>query len=188
MVGQLMSLLLILMVATWRALRSGNNIKGGGFLGCLIALKFIAWPVFIFLAIRRNWGAVIMAGVVTVSANLGAALLMGFDRILYYYLKVSAIVSPLYKAHEANFSMWTVGWRVFQGTGSPVLLGLEAPPLVASPVMAHFISWAIPLGLIGVGLTLALRARSFDTSFGIPVRVSILVNPVAWVMIFTVRG
>lgn len=179
-VGQLMSLMLVLLVATWQALRSGNNVKGGSFLGCLIALKFIAWPVVIYLAIRKNWIAVITAGVVTVSANLGAALLMGFDRILYYYLKVSTIISPLYQAHEANFSMWTVGWRVFQGTGSPVLLGLEAPPLVASPAMAHFVSWALPLGLLGIGLTLALRAKSFDTSFGILVCVSILVNPIAW--------
>jgi hypothetical protein len=179
-VGQLMTLLLVFLIGAWQALRSGKDIKGGVFLGCLISLKLIAWPVVIFLSIRRNWAAVIATGVTVVTANLGAGLMMGLDRVAYYYFKVSIIVSPLYHAYESNFSMWTIGWRMFEGTGSPVLLGLEAPPLVAAPAVAHLVSLAIPMVLLALSLTLALRAHSFDTSFGILVCVSILVNPVAW--------
>jgi len=46
--GQLMALLLILMISAWGALRSGKHIKGGFFLGCIIAIKLIAWPVVLF--------------------------------------------------------------------------------------------------------------------------------------------
>jgi hypothetical protein len=179
-IGQLMTLLFVLLIAAWLTLRSGDDIRGGILLGCLIALKLMAWPVAIFLAIRRKWRAVVAVGASAVAANLAAAVLMGFDRVVYYYVDVSAIVSPLYRAHEANFSMWTIGWRLFDGTGSPVLLGLEAPPLVIAPILARYVSLAVPLVLLGTGLWLATHARRFDTSFGILVCVSLLVNPVAW--------
>jgi hypothetical protein len=179
-IGQLMTLLFILLIAAWLALRAGNDAMGGFLLGCLIALKLMAWPVAVFLAIRRKWRALIAAGVTVVVANLAAAVLMGFDRVVYYYTEVSAIVSPLYRAHEANFSMWTIGWRLFDGTGSPVLLGLEAPPLVVAPALARYVSLGVPLALLAIGLWLALHARRFDTVFGILVCVSLLVNPVAW--------
>jgi hypothetical protein len=179
-IGQLMTLLLVLLIAAWQALRAGDAIKGGVFLGCMIALKLMAWPVVIFLALRRNWRAVGAAGITALAANLAAALLMGFDRVVYFYREVSTIVSPLYRAHEGNFSAWTVGWRLFDGTGSPVLHGVQAPPLVSAPALARYVSFAAPVVLLGAGLALALRARSFDASFGVLVCVSILVNPVAW--------
>jgi len=179
-IGQLMALLLVLLIGAWQALRSGKDIKGGVFLGCLISLKLMAWPIVIFLAIRKNWRAVVAAGTVSLAANLGAALVMGFERVIYFYLKVGTIVSSLYRSHEANFSMWTIGWRMFEGTGSPVLLGIEAPPLVSAPAIAPYFSFVILLALVCIGLKLALQADTFDISFGILVCVSILVNPVAW--------
>ena len=178
--GQLTALLLVLLVCAWLTLGSGKNITGGIFIGLLIAIKLMAWPFIIFFAARKNWSAVIAAGITIITSNVIAGLIMGFDKIVYYYFKVSAIVSPLYRAHESNFSMWTIGWRLFDGTGSSVLLGLEALPIVAAPSLALFLSFAMPVFLLAVGLKLALRARNFDTSFGILICVSTLVNPVAW--------
>jgi hypothetical protein len=178
--GQLMTLLLVLLILAWQALRSGQAITGGLFLGCVVALKLMAWPIVIFLAFRKNWRAIGAAGVTVAAANLAAALLMGFDRAVYFYWKVGAIVSKLYRAYENNFSAWSIGWRLFDGTGSPIVFGVEAPPLLAAPAVARYISFALPLVLLGGGLTLALRAHTFDAAFGILVCVSILVNPVAW--------
>jgi hypothetical protein len=178
--GQLMTLLLVLLISAWQALRSGQAIKGGLFLGAVVALKLMAWPIIIFLVIRKNWRAVGAAGVAVAAANLVAALLMGFDRAVYFYWKVGAIVSRLYRAYENNFSAWTIGWRLFDGTGSPIVFGVEAPPLLVAPAVARYISFALPLVLLGIGLTLSLRAHTFDAAFAILVCVSILVNPVAW--------
>jgi hypothetical protein len=179
-VGQLMTPLLVLLIGAWLALRSGKQTLGGILLGCLVALKLMAWPIVIFLALRKNWRAVIAAGVTGAIAHLGAALLMGIDRVVHFYIEVSRVVSPLYHGHEANFSLWTIGWRLFEGTGSPVLFGLKAPPLMDVPDVAKYVSLALPAALLGVGLLLALRARSFDAAFSILVCVSLLVNPVAW--------
>ena len=178
--GQLMTLLLLLLTGAWLALRAEHTIRGGMLLGLTIALKLIAWPIILFLVIRKSWRAVITAGVTTAAANVAAALLMGFDNMLYYYQEVGGTVASLYKAYEHNFSLWTVGWRVFEGTGSPVVLGFNAPPLVVAPALARLVSFAIPLVLLGVGLVLAVRVYSFDASFSILVCVSILVSPIAW--------
>jgi len=105
---------------------------------------------------------------------------MGFDKVIYFYTKVCNIIFELYKAYSGNFSIWTIGWRLFEGTGSPVLAGLEAPPLIAAPAMASYVSIALAITLLGGGLILAHRSKSFDNSFGILVCVSILVNPIAW--------
>jgi len=178
--GQLMILLLALLLGSWHAFRSGNAIRGGILLGCVVALKLVAWPIVIFLALRRDWRAVGAAIGTAIAANLAAVLLMGFDRVVYYYLHVGASISSLYRAYELNFSMWTIGWRVFEGTGAEVLYGVEAPPLVSAPALAGCVALVMPLILLSVGLLMAMRARSFDASFGILVCASILVNPITW--------
>jgi hypothetical protein len=178
--GQLMALLLFLLIGAWLALREGRSILGGILLGLTIAVKLIAWPIIIFLVLKKNWRAVVAAGVTAVIGNLAAAALMGFDTVLHYYGEVSSAVSPLYQAYEHNFSLWTIGWRVFDGTGSLVVMGFSSPPLVNAPILARLFSYAIPLALLIVGLVLAVRAYSFDTSYCILICVSILVSPVAW--------
>ena len=178
--GQLMTVLLVLTVGAWLALDAHRPIWGGVLLGCAVALKLIVWPLVILLALRRNWRATVAAVVTIIGANLAAALVMGFDRVSYYYLEVSRIVAPLYRAYEGNFSLWSVGWRLFDGTGSAILDGIKAPPLIAAPVLAPYVAVALPLALLIIGLVLAMRSRSFDTAFGIMICVSILVSPIAW--------
>jgi hypothetical protein len=178
--GQLMMALLLLLTGAWLALRDGDEILGGILLGLTIALKLIAWPIVILLVFERQWRAILVTVVVTAVANLAAGLLMGLDRVLYFYLEVGGPVSALYHAYEDNFSVWTVGWRVFEGTGSSVVEGINAPPLIQSLGLARIVSIGLPLAVLAIGVLLAIRARSYDTAFGILVCVSILVSPVAW--------
>ncbi len=187
-VGQLMVPLLVLLILSWRDLRSGRAIRGGVFLGCVVALKLLAWPVVLWLLLRRNWRAAGAALVTVLAANAAAALLMGPDRVAHYYTAAGPAVSALYRAYDANISAWTIGWRVFEGTGAAVVMGLAAPPLVAAPEMAGVVSLVIPLVLLGLGLALALRARTFDGAFSILICVSILVNPVAWAHYLTLAA
>jgi hypothetical protein len=179
-IGQLMTLLLLLLISAWQALRSERHIWGGIALGCVVALKLISWPIIIFAALRRKWRTTFTAGLVIVIANVAAGLLMGFSTVINYYLRVGASILPLYRAHIANFSLWSLGWRVFDGTGSSVLVGVEAPPLVAAPYMAKLASWGIPLMWLVITLILAVRAHHLDISFAMLTCTSILVTPITW--------
>jgi hypothetical protein len=176
------ALLLVLLVAAWQGLRSNKDIQGGIYLGLAVAIKLVAWPIVVFLMFRRNWRAYFAALATTVAANMTASLLMGFDRVANYYLKIGPSVSNLYHAHEWNFSLWSLGWRLFEGTGSPIIfgVGVTAPPLINAPSIAPYVSTSLVMALLIVSLLLTVRVRNFDTSFGILICLMILISPVAW--------
>jgi hypothetical protein len=182
--GQLNAFLLLLLVAAWQGLRSNKEIQGGIFLGLAVATKLVAWPIVVFLMIRRNWRAAFAALATTVVANVAASLVMGFNRVAYYYLKVGPSVSSLYHARSNNFSLWSLGWRLFEGTGSPILFGVIAPPLINAPSIAPYVSTSLVMALLMVSLLLTNRAKNFDTSFGILICLMILISPVAWSIYF----
>ena len=179
-VGQLMTLNLALLIGSWQMLRAGKEIRGGLLLGIAIAFKLIAWPMGIILVLHKKWRAIGAAGAVLVSTNGIIALLVGSQSVADYYLKVGPLVSALYHAHIGNFSLCSIGWRVFAGTGSPVLTGVNAPPLVDAPNLACYIALILPVILLAVGIFLAMRASTFDTSFGIMTCVSLLISPLTW--------
>jgi len=178
--GQWTAFLLLLLVGTWRALLSRKDFQGGILLGSAIAVKLIPWPILIFLMVRKNWRTAFTA-ITTISiANVAAAMLMGIDRTAQYYLKVGTSVLQTYHASIGNFSLWTIGWRMLDGTTLKDWGGPNVPPLFAAPALAPFISIAIPFALLIFGIILAFKARTIDTSFGILICVIILVSPVAW--------
>lgn len=179
-VGQLMTLNLALLIGSWQMLRTDKEIRGGILLGSAIAFKLIAWPLAILLILRKRWRAIGAVGAVLVSANCLTAFFVGSQSIADYYLKVGPLVSMLYHSYIRNFSLWTIGWRVFDGTGSPVLTGVNAPPLVNAPNLACYSSLILPVILFAVGVFLAMRASTFNASFGIMTCVSLLVSPVTW--------
>jgi hypothetical protein len=179
--GQLMTLLLLLLVASWANLRNGKDLVGGLFIGIAIALKLIAWPLVFFLVLKGRWKAVSGSALVFLGANFVAGMLMGFEKIPYYYMKVSQMVTPLYRAYEGNFALWTIGYRFFEGTGSPGLSGIAAPPLLSLPVLAGPFSAALVVSFLIVSMLIAIRCRTFDAAFSFVVSSSFLLSPIFWV-------
>lgn len=178
-IGQLNTLLLLLLTGAWLALRKGRG-GGGVLLGVVLSLKLMAWPIIIFLALRRDWRAAGTACVTTTLAHLVAAAAMGCGAVADYYVHVGAAVAGLYRAHGANFSAWSVGWRLFQGVSSSVVWSVTAPPLIYSPGAARVVSYALPAALLGAGLLFTRKAKHFDTAFAALICVSILVSPITW--------
>lgn len=178
--GQLNPVLLVLLLAGWHTLRSGRDVQSGVLLGSAIAVKLIPWPIIIFLMARRYWRATCVTVMTTAIANVASATLIGLDRLTDYYLNIGMAVSSLYRADIANFSLWTIGWRLFGGTGSPVLSDARLPPLVAAPALAPLVSVGIPVAMLILGFWFVVRARTLDTAFGILICIMILVSPIAW--------
>lgn len=179
--GQLMTILLLLLLLSWQSFCVGCPIRGGVLLGIVISLKLVVWPILLFLALINNWRAVFASITAILMINVASMLLLGYETILLYYCSVGGMISKLYRGFVSNFSLWTVGFRLFEGTGSPVIAGATAPPIFMSAVLAHCVAVVLPLILLIVGLILALRSHDFDISFAIMICVSILVNPIAWV-------
>jgi hypothetical protein len=179
-VGQLWTPLLLLLTLAFFALRSGRDGWGGLLLGAVFALKLFAWPVLIYLLLRKKLQALAAAGVAWTALNATAGLLVGWEQLVYYYTQVGRQVEPLYHAHERNFSIWSLGFRLFEGTSSPVVTGIEAPALFNAPALAPYASALLVLAALALGLVLACRVRHFDSAFAVLVCLSLLVNPLAW--------
>ena len=174
--GQFSLFLLVLFLGAWLQLRAGRDGVGGLLLGALMTLKLVGWPVVLWLAWRRRWRAVLVAGATFVGAHLLAVQLHGWALVRDYYLKVGPMVGAIYRPHDANFSAWTLGQRLFAEGGFNFIL----TPLVNAPFLAKALNVLAPLALLATALWLARRARSFDTSFALLVAAGIVLNPIAW--------
>lgn len=179
--GQLMSLLLLLLLLSWHYLRANCPIRGGFFLGLIISVKFVGWPIVLLMALKKRHLSAAMSIATIAAINAASMLVLGYEAVYYYYTKVVGDVSTLYRSHVSNFSLWGFGWRLFDGTGSQVIAGATAPPILVSPTLARAIALILPLSLLIVGLILARRMHDFDAAFSIMICVSILINPIAWV-------
>jgi hypothetical protein len=174
-IGQINTPLLVLLAAAWRDLRAGRDARGGVWLGLMIALKMMAWPLVIYLLLKRRWRAAAAVGAAAAAAYGGAALLIGAGHFADYFRQVGG-VTALYRHNGGNISLWSVGYRLFEGTRGEV----EVLPLFFSPTLARLTSFALPAAVLALALVAARRAAKFDTAFALLAGVSLLVNPVAW--------
>jgi hypothetical protein len=163
------------MVGSWLALRAGKESMGGVLLGGVIAIKWMAWPLVLFLMLRRQWKSVIMMVIVVGATNFLAVLVLGFGVVKGYYLNIGASAAYI-RTFEFNLSASAFGLHLFTELG----WYLKLTPLWNSPTLASVSSHLITITVLCIGLVMALRTSSFDTAFGLLTGVSILVSPVAW--------
>lgn len=174
--GQYSILLSYLTFRMWLLLRDEKFTGAGAILGAMIAIKLAAWPIALYLLIRRKWSAVFSAGGVIAFAHSLAIYQFGYRTVLDYYQKVGPTVALLYRKDESNYSFWTLGARLFDDFGREFTIS----PLLKAPALAGLLAPLLPTLLLSYGMYLAIKAKQFDTSFGILILVGILVNPIAW--------
>lgn len=178
--GQFSLVLLVLLAAAWLGLRSGGDAAGGCLLGVAIALKWTAWPIGIFLLLRRHWTAVFVCAAVVLLANALGVAVLGWDAVERYYTVIGPGVARDYRQHLENYSFWSVSSRVFgvvpfEGGG-----GFVTQSLAPNETLERIVKYALPALMLVVALTLALRCRSFDSSYGILMTLGLPINPVIW--------
>jgi hypothetical protein len=180
--GQLMILLLFLMIIAWRNLRVGRDLKGGIALGLMLAIKIQAWPLLIFLLLSKRWKAVGSAAGSAFAAFFVSGIVIGFDSILGYFSRGGSEVIPIYRNFYTNISVASIGWKLFDGVGTPLNEPvLHAYPLAQSIGLAQALSLILPVLLLVASLRLSIKAKDFDISFGIMTCVSAVINPISWV-------
>jgi hypothetical protein len=154
-------------------------------LGGAVALKLIAWPLVLWLALTRKLRAALAAVAVFALLNIIAALAMGPAPLAHYYLEIGPRIARLHSTVSDNFSLWSAAPRLFIGLQSTLLAGVEAPPLVAAPALGRSLSFLLPTLLLCLGLNRACRAGSVDLACGYLVCTTILISPVAWASYLT---
>ncbi|MBI4491279.1 MAG: DUF2029 domain-containing protein [Chloroflexi bacterium] len=180
LVGQLMLLILLVLAGARLALLSGRQVLGGVLLGFAMLVKPVTWPLLLLFALRRNW-RVLGASVSTIVLGYVVALVaIGLGPIARYFTQVLPAVANTYQERPLNQSLWTFGWRLFEGTTWTKFLGGGTwPPPVESELAARVVSVAVPALALLIAC-LAVRRRGLDASLAIMACLSIVINPIAW--------
>jgi len=176
--GQLSSLLLLLLLCAWRSQR---QIWAGCFLGASLSLKLMGTPIWLFFLIRKQWYAAGAALGVFITTHAAAALVMGFGPLAHYYRSVAGSMAHIYQLAEWNFSLWTMGWRLFNGVRSPFEQSTVILPLFQKPGVALYTSALLLVSVLGAGLLMAAKSKDRNVSWAVLFCLSAVVGPIAWI-------
>lgn len=174
--GQFSVFLLVLWLLTWRDLRSRHEARAGLWLGIMIVTKLVGWPIVIWLAWRRRWRGVMAAIATTTLLQLLAVALHGWTTVRDYYVKVGPLVSGIYRTHDANYSLWTFGARLFAPFGT----NFATTPLWPASGLVTWVGLALPGLALAIGLWRISRTSNDDLAFVFLACLSLLLNPIAW--------
>lgn len=178
--GQLSLAQLPLLAGSWWALRNHRQGPAGALLGVSLLIKPFLWPLALLFLLYRDW-RLLRATAVTLALGYGITLWrIGLEAHVTYVTQTLPVVDRMYRAHFSNISLWSLGWRVFDGTGFDPLVHPTAPPLVPSPQAAQIVSALLPLLTLLAGCLAIRRLESREWAFGLMICVSLLVSPIAW--------
>ncbi|HVC32281.1 MAG TPA: glycosyltransferase family 87 protein [Chloroflexota bacterium] len=180
--GQVMLPVLLLLLLSRFALKDGHQWRAGFYLGASLLIKPLLWPVVFLFVVQRRWRAAATSSAVVAAGYAVATVVLGPVRVLSYFTEIGPTGPRLYGDWSTNFSAWTIGWRVFHGTGLETpSSGIRAAPLLASPAAAGLVSAALPAILLVLCLWGVRGSRDLDRSLAVVVCVSLLISPFAWV-------
>jgi hypothetical protein len=178
--GQLTILLTSLVLAGLLALRKNKNILAGVLIGLSVALKMFTWPLIIYFGFKRDWQSFISSGITAIGLNLIAFLVLGINPVIDYYLHVTMQVSAIYHSFLKNYSLWSIGYRLFEGTQPTGGSYISALPLVNLPQIAPAVSAGLAGIFLVLGMLWAIRAKDSDIGYAIMVCVIVAVSPISW--------
>ncbi|ABW68192.1 hypothetical protein Dole_2388 [Desulfosudis oleivorans Hxd3] len=176
--GQSNTLVLLLLICAWQTERQWLC---GVFIGCSLAIKFMGWPILLFCLLRKKWRVVGTAFAVLIAGHMAAVLVMEADSVRLYYSKVIGSVDAIYRFADGNFSVWSLGWRMFVGISGPFKQSINILPLFANAPMAMPVSFFLTVVFVAGGMLLALKRRDSDVAWALLFCLSAVTGPISWI-------
>jgi alpha-1,2-mannosyltransferase len=146
-IGQLELLILVLLMAGWRAADAGRDWRAGLWLGLAAAIKL--YPAFFLLPFlwRRRVRIVLAAGAVFALSQLGGLLALGRSDMIRYYTEILPSVSAYYSVRGLNAAPYGALLRLLGGA-------IDVSPLVHAP--GAVVPLAVALSLFAFAALLRL--------------------------------
>lgn len=179
-IGQLMITVLAFASTAFALLRSGREACAGMALGLSLCVKPILWPIGIYFLLRKQFSAALSMALTALVANLIAAGVIGFGETVSYYTKVGPAVARVYRSDPLNFSVWSIGYRLFSGTRGIFDNKVFTPPLFDAPHLAGIASIILVLVALVLTVGVALKSNSHARSFAILMCAAIVLSPTSW--------
>ena len=178
--GQLSILLTALLLAALLFLRKDQKILAGILIGFTVGIKIITWPLIVYFALKKDWRSFFSSSLTVVGLNLIATLVIGIRPIIDYYFGITMQVSAIYYSFLKNYSLWSIGYRLFNGTQPISGDYISAPPLINLPKVAPLVSAGLAIAFLIVGFIWSIRSKDKEIAFSIVACVIVAVSPIAW--------
>ncbi|RJP33723.1 MAG: DUF2029 domain-containing protein [Candidatus Omnitrophota bacterium] len=182
--GQVNCMVLFLLTGCWLALRSRRSWTAGVLLGLSLLVKQIAWPVLILFLFKKDLRACLATTLTIFFGYIIAGVMVGFGRLYSYFTTILPAIANLYQANPWNLSLWTLGKRMFEGTGVDPETGatfeIVTQPFFPSVVMSTIVFYFIPILCLILAAALIWKFLDSDWSFALLLCCSIILNPLSW--------
>ncbi len=178
--GQLTLLQVVFLGGAWWAQRSDRTAVAGALVAMVLLTKPTIWPLLLVFLIRGEWRALAVSASVFAVGWIVVLGWAGFDTVGAYLTQALPAVNEGYRAQSWNSSLWTVGWKLFDGTGATVTLSDSAPPLFKSAMAARVVSFALPAAGLLMGCLVARRLPSTTWAIAFMTCIAIMVSPIFW--------
>jgi hypothetical protein len=178
--GQLTILVTTLVLAALLAAKKNRKVLAGVLIGLSVAIKVFTWPLIVYFAIKKDWRMGIPGCLTIIGLNLTALFVIGLGPMMDYYFHVMMQVSAVYHSFLKNYSLWSIGYRFFEGTGPMGDGYVSAPPLINLPQIAPYVSAGLAIAFLVIGLIWAVRCKDLDIAYSIMICVLIAISPIAW--------
>jgi hypothetical protein len=178
--GQLSILLTTLLLAALVVLKRGYKILPGLIIGLSVAIKMFTWPLLIYFALIKDWRTFLSSSLTALGLNLIALIVMGVGPVMDYYLRVTLQVSAIYHGFLKNFSIWSIGYRLFEVTKPIGSDYISAPPMINLQKLALPVSAGLVIAFLLVGLIWAIHVKYLEIAFSILVCVIVAISPISW--------
>jgi Glycosyltransferase family 87 len=180
--GQINGMLLLLLIATWVAERSGRACLAGGLLGTATVIKLTPGLFLLYYALLRRW-SVVTAGLVTaVGMSAITALVLGADSYRAFAFDVLP-QSQTYTPLRMNASLAGFWAKWFFGGAISHLAPQRIPPLLESLALARLgflLTSAVLLTVWGRRVLSAGTREQHDRTMGLTFTAMLLLSPVTW--------
>ena len=178
--GQLSILITLLLMGAFLALRKDHRTLAGVIIGFTVAIKLITWPLIIYWLLKKNWRSAFVSIITALVLNLIALVAVGSGPFMDYYLRVSEQVFTIWRGCIFNFSLSSLGYRLFEGSTLSFVNYYKVPPLLNLPHIAPVISAGLMISFLVAGMVWAVRSKDQESAYGIITCVILAISPLSW--------
>lgn len=176
--GQLSLLLLLLLVGTWAAQRSGHERLAGVLLGLATAIKILPAFLFLYFLFRGRWRVAVAGALCVLFLTLLTAAILGPQAYAAYFREAPAVVGE-WRAAWNNTSLPGLWSKLFD----PGAKSNAIEPLIHNPLLARWLillSCGVVVTLLAMIVPQARTRAECDRAFAAVVVGMLLLAPVTW--------
>ena len=171
---------MVFLCLSWFLLTKGKALQAGLAMGLLIIIKQVTAPILLIPLVMKKWLAIASTVTTVCIGYMLAIYVIGVDHVIHYIEEVLPWVTAKNLYLSENFSLWTVGPRIFYGMIESPSFAFPSDPLFFSENLSRFFMYGIPAVAIFVSALAIFRMKNLRYQYGYLCGLIIIISPFTW--------